>query len=341
MVDPILIEQVVLNLLKNAAEAIDNAQLPAARRRIELRVVPRHTAEEGDVIEFTVSDKGPGLKDEVIRRMYEAFFSTKVDGLGIGLTPVPLDHREPPGPDQGGQPLQWRHPHRLSLLVHAAGRHPRSHGPCGRHCMSLIPKRGTVYVVDDDEAVRDSLQWLLEGKDYRVKCFDSAESFLARFDPREVACLIADIRMDGMSGLELQDKLLERRSPLPVTFITGHGDVPMAVTTMKKGAEDFIEKPFKEDELVALVEKMLERARVDFSKHQEAASRDALLSRLTTREAQVLERIVAGRLNKQIADDLGISIKTVEAHRANIMEKLNANTVADLLKIALGAQSKA
>jgi FixJ family two-component response regulator len=202
--------------------------------------------------------------------------------------------------------------------------------------MSLIPKRGTVYVVDDDEAVRDSLQWLLEGKDYRVKCFDSAESFLARFDPREVACLIADIRMDGMSGLELQDKLLERRSPLPVTFITGHGDVPMAVTTMKKGAEDFIEKPFKEDELVALVEKMLERARVDFSKHQEAASRDALLSRLTTREAQVLERIVAGRLNKQIADDLGISIKTVEAHRANIMEKLNANTVADLLKIALG-----
>ena len=206
--------------------------------------------------------------------------------------------------------------------------------------MSLIPKRGTVYVVDDDEAVRDSLQWLLEGKDYRVKCFDSAESFLSRFDPREVACLIADIRMDGMSGLELQDKLLERRSPLPVTFITGHGDVPMAVTTMKKGAEDFIEKPFKEDELVALVEKMLERARVDFSKHQEAASRDALLSRLTTREAQVLERIVAGRLNKQIADDLGISIKTVEAHRANIMEKLNANTVADLLKIALGAQSR-
>ena len=198
--------------------------------------------------------------------------------------------------------------------------------------MSLIPKKGTVYVVDDDEAVRDSLQWLLEGKDYRVKCFDSAESFLSRFDPREVACLIADIRMDGMSGLELQDRLLERRSPLPVTFITGHGDVPMAVTTMKKGAEDFIEKPFKEDELVSLVEKMLDRARVDFSKHQEAASRDALLSRLTTREAQVLERIVAGRLNKQIADDLGISIKTVEAHRANIMEKLNANTVADLLK---------
>ena len=341
MVDPILIEQVVLNLLKNAAEAIDNAQLPAARRRIELRVVPRHTAEEGDVIEFTVSDKGPGLKDEVIQPHVRGVLLDQGRRSRHRPEPLPLDHREPSRQDQGSQPLQWRHRRRLSLLVHAAGRLHRHHGPSGRHCMSLIPKRGTVYVVDDDEAVRDSLQWLLEGKDYRVKCFDSAESFLARFDPREVACLIADIRMDGMSGLELQDKLLERRSPLPVTFITGHGDVPMAVTTMKKGAEDFIEKPFKEDELVALVEKMLERARIDFSKHQEAASRDALLSRLTTREAQVLERIVAGRLNKQIADDLGISIKTVEAHRANIMEKLNANTVADLLKIALGAQSKA
>jgi len=205
--------------------------------------------------------------------------------------------------------------------------------------MSLIPKKGTVYVVDDDEAVRDSLQWLLEGKDYRVKCFDSSESFLARFDPREVACLIADIRMEGMSGLELQNRLLERKSPLPIVFITGHGDVPMAVSTMKKGAMDFIEKPFKEEELLGLVERMLEHARSAFSQHQEQASRDALLSRLTTRETQVLERIVAGRLNKQIADDLGISIKTVEAHRANIMEKLNANTVADLLKIALGVQA--
>lgn len=207
--------------------------------------------------------------------------------------------------------------------------------------MSLIPKKGTVHVVDDDEAVRDSLQWLLEGKDYRVRCFDSAESFLSRFDAREVACVLADIRMNGMSGLELQDKLIERKSPLPIVFITGHGDVPMAVSSMKKGAMDFIEKPFKEEELVSLVERMLEKARVAFSQQLEAASRDALLSRLTAREAQVLERIVAGRLNKQIADDLGISIKTVEAHRANIMEKLNANTVADLLKIALGANSTA
>jgi FixJ family two-component response regulator len=110
----------------------------------------------------------------------------------------------------------------------------------------------------------------------------------------------------------------------------------MAVDTMKKGAMDFIQKPFKEDQLVTLVERMLDQAKETFAEHQSAANRGALMARLTLREAQVLERIVAGRLNKQIADDLGISIKTVEAHRANIMEKLNANTVADLLKIALG-----
>lgn len=207
--------------------------------------------------------------------------------------------------------------------------------------MSLIPKRGTVYVVDDDEAVRDSLQWLLEGQDYRVRCFESAEAFISRYDPREVACLIADIRMSGMSGMELQDRLIERHSPLPIVFITGHGDVPMAVTSMKKGALDFIQKPFNEAQLLQLVERMLETARELFSEHQQAASRDALLGKLTTRESQVLERIVAGRLNKQIADDLGISIKTVEAHRANIMEKMGANTVADLLKIALSTTAKA
>ena len=205
--------------------------------------------------------------------------------------------------------------------------------------MSLIPKKGTVYVVDDDEGVRDSLQWLLEGKDYRVRCFDSAETFLSRYDAREVACLIVDIRMGGMTGLELQDRLLERKSPLPIVFITGHGDVPMAVNTMKKGAMDFIQKPFQQNELVDLVDRMLAQAKETFNDHQQSASRDALLAKLTSREAQVLDRIVAGRLNTQIADDLGISIKTVEAHRANIMEKLNANTVADLLKIALGSSA--
>jgi FixJ family two-component response regulator len=142
-----------------------------------------------------------------------------------------------------------------------------------------------------------------------------------------------------MSGLELQEQLLSLAIPMPISFITGHGDVSMAVTTMKKGAIDFIEKPFKENELQALVEKMLAVARVAYKDASNQKTNQGLLNKLTGRERQVLERIVAGRLNKQIADDLTISIKTVEAHRANIMEKLNVSTVADLLRLALSEKS--
>ena len=195
-----------------------------------------------------------------------------------------------------------------------------------------------VYVVDDDEAVRDSLTWLLESNGYTVRCHASAERFLQSLqntDKSTISCLILDVRMPGMSGLELQERLISENLPMPISFITGHGDVSMAVSTMKRGAVDFIEKPFKEHELCALVERMLTKARVDFAQADQRKNTQSLLSKLTGRERQVLERIVAGRLNKQIADDLSISIKTVEAHRANIMEKLNVNTVADLLRLAL------
>jgi FixJ family two-component response regulator len=194
---------------------------------------------------------------------------------------------------------------------------------------------GVVYVVDDDDAVRDSLHWLLEASRYRVVGYDSAEKFLAGYDPAAIAVAILDVRMPGMSGLELQEALIARKATLPIIFITGHGDVPMAVTTMKKGAVDFIEKPFDQAALKALVERMLAEARAHASELERQRLSETLLGRLTPREQQVLERIVAGRLNKQIADDLGISIKTVEAHRANIMDKMNANTVADLMRTVL------
>jgi len=194
---------------------------------------------------------------------------------------------------------------------------------------------GVVYVVDDDDAVRDSLRWLLEASRYRVIGFESAEKFLAEYDPEAIAVAIIDVRMPGMSGLQLQDELIARKASYPIIFITGHGDVPMAVSTMKKGAVDFIEKPFDQAALKTLVERMLDEARVRAVESENRRLNESLMSRLTAREQQVLERIVAGRLNKQIADDLGISIKTVEAHRANIMGKLNANTVADLMRTVL------
>jgi len=197
---------------------------------------------------------------------------------------------------------------------------------------------GTVHIVDDDEAVRDSLRWLLEANGYRVRAYESGEVFLADHDPTQLGVLIADVRMPGMSGLELQEQLSSRGSAMPIVFITGHGDVPMAVSTMKKGAVDFLEKPFDELELRDIVGRMLVEAKTRFDAAQAQRAREAVFSRLTAREQQVLERIVAGRLNKQVADDLGISIKTVEAHRANIMEKLEVSSVADLIKVALAAR---
>lgn len=196
-------------------------------------------------------------------------------------------------------------------------------------------KKSIIYIVDDDEAVRDSLEWLLESQGFRVTAFESAESFLEQFNPNEVACLLVDVRMQGMSGLVLHDKLLEMNSAIPLAFITGHGDIPMAVERMKKGAVDFVQKPFNEQVLIQLVNKMQILAHESFSKKQALTLRQEQLSRLTPREMQVLDLIVAGRLNKQIADDLRISIKTVEAHRANLMDKLNVSTVADLLKVVL------
>lgn len=201
--------------------------------------------------------------------------------------------------------------------------------------------KGTVYVVDDDDAIRDSLRWLLEANDYKVELYDSGESFIAKYDPNAIAVLVLDVRMPGMSGLEVQEHLLARKADLPIIFITGHGDVPMAVRALKKGAVDFIEKPFQQAALKAQVEHMLNEARERRMKNERQSLNEALLAKLTPREQQVLERIVAGRLNKQIADDIGISIKTVEAHRASIMDKTNSGTVADLMRVVMDTSQPA
>ena len=189
---------------------------------------------------------------------------------------------------------------------------------------------GTVYVVDDDEAVRDSVRWLLEASNYKVELYESGESFIARYDPNAIAVLLLDVRMNGMSGLEVQELLRSKNADLPIIFITGHGDVPMAVNALKKGAVDFIEKPF-DLQAIKQQEKRMQNERRNINV--------ALLGRLTPREQQVLERIVAGRLNKQIADDLGISIKTVEAHRASIMVKTNSRTIVDLMRVVMDAKA--
>ncbi|PKO86716.1 MAG: DNA-binding response regulator [Betaproteobacteria bacterium HGW-Betaproteobacteria-12] len=193
----------------------------------------------------------------------------------------------------------------------------------------------TIFVVDDDEAMRDSMTWLLEGEGYRVACFDSGESYLAAWSPAMRGCLVLDVRMPEMSGLELQEKLDALGSRLPIIFVTGHGDVPMAVGALQRGACDFIEKPFHNEDLLSRIERALE---LDSQIAARRERNDAIANRLellTQREREVMQLVVAGKLNKQIADTLDISMKTVEAHRARVMEKMGVRTLAELVKAVM------
>ena len=194
-----------------------------------------------------------------------------------------------------------------------------------------------VYLVDDDEALRDSFVWLTESQGFRVATYASAEAFLAAWTPAMTGCLVLDVRMPGMSGLELHERLTELDSILPTIFITGHGDVPMAVSALKKGAVDFIEKPFNDKDMLRLIENCLALDREQRVKRVHAAGIRRQLDQLTQREREVLDLIIAGKLNKQIADVLAISIKTVEVHRARVMEKMSARTLADLVQRVVSA----
>ena len=193
----------------------------------------------------------------------------------------------------------------------------------------------TIFVVDDDEAMRDSMSWLLEGEGYRVSCFDSAAQFLgARHDAMR-GCLVLDVRMPEMSGLELQEKLDAAGSKLPIIFVTGHGDVPMAVGALQRGACDFIEKPFHNEDLLSRIRRALELDSQIAARRQRDSAISHRLGQLTQRESEVMKLVVTGKLNKQIADELDISMKTVEAHRARVMEKMGVRTLAELVKAVL------
>ena len=191
-----------------------------------------------------------------------------------------------------------------------------------------------VYVVDDDPAVRDSLSLLLSLHGYRTATFASAESFLAALSPDWAGCLIADIRMPGMSGLDLQRELAARGVELPVVIVTGHGDVSSARAAFRAAAVDFLEKPFDEAGPIAAVEACFRRERDRLAAHGARSSRDHALAVLTDRERDVLELLVQGRHNREVAERLGISPRTVEVHKARVMAKLGARNIADLIRIA-------
>jgi two-component system response regulator FixJ len=197
-----------------------------------------------------------------------------------------------------------------------------------------MSSNGTVFLVDDDEALRTATRRLLGACGFAVKAFSSAEAFLEQIDLHAAGCLLLDMRMPGQSGLELQSTLAKRKVFLPIVFLTGHADVPTSVYAMKQGAVDFLEKPVREADLVAAIERALaldERLRRERGERERV---ERLYARLTAREREVFTQIVAGRLNKQTAQVLGIAERTVKLHRSRVLEKMGAPSVADLVRMA-------
>ena len=202
-----------------------------------------------------------------------------------------------------------------------------------------MPSEPIVHIVDDDSAIRSSLSFLMKSVGFDSRAYASAEAFLDQADLDRLGCLVVDVRMHGMSGLELQQLLNERGSKLPVIIITGHGDVPMAVQAMKAGAVDFLEKPYDNELLITRIRQCLQEVSIEQNRESKVAKAKSQLAQLTPRELEVMNLLVAGKHNKAIADDLDISVRTAEAHRAKVMKKLHAESLSDIVRIALLMQT--
>jgi two-component system response regulator FixJ len=200
-----------------------------------------------------------------------------------------------------------------------------------------MPNEGMVHVIDDDEAMRESLSFLLKAAKVAVSAYDSADAFLAKLQDIKGGCIVTDVRMPGMSGLDLLKRLRELNNQMPVIVITGHGDVPLAVEAMKYGASDFLEKPFDDDTLLGAVRKALSENTASQEDHALRAAVTQRMASLSARERQVLEGLLAGHANKTIAYDLGISPRTIEIYRANVMTKMEAASLSEVVRMALAA----
>ena len=197
----------------------------------------------------------------------------------------------------------------------------------------------SVFIVDDDQEVRHALQLLMESVGLQVECFESAQSYLDQFNPDKPGCLVLDVRMPGMGGLDLQARLAEERLCPPIIIVTGHGDVPMAVRAVQAGAMNFIEKPFNDPALLDSVYRAIEKDAQQRGHVSRLAEIESRFEKLTPRERDVLEQIVVGKRNKLIAADLGVSQSTVEAHRAKVMEKMEAGSLSELMRMMLSLES--
>lgn len=200
-----------------------------------------------------------------------------------------------------------------------------------------MPGKGKVYVIDDDAAMRDSLNFLLDAADFDVKLFETALRFLDALPNLGFGCVVSDVRMPGLDGIELLKRMKTLNSPFPMVIMTGHGDIPLAVEAMKLGAVEFLEKPFEDDRLIGVIEAAIRQG--EPAAKNEAATRDIAqrIASLSPRERQVMDGLIAGLSNKLIARDYDISPRTIEVYRANVMTKMQANSLSELVRFAMRA----
>lgn len=315
------IQQVLANLLLNALDAV--ADTSPCERRVEVRA---HASDNGVRIE--IADHGVGMDATTLAQIFRPFFTTKPDGLGLGLSI--------------SRTIIANHGARLSVQSEkGAGSTFRLDFPARHAVIRLLPVAvpasrlaESVFVIDDDDAMRRALARQLQTQGYRVGHFASADDFLEQAPQAEVACIVSDMRMAGMTGLELQARLERSEVRWPIVFMSGCADIPTTVHAIKAGAVAFLAKPFEKAELLSAVAEAIARSRADHRDRRRDADVLARYACLTPRESDVFALVSAGLLNKLIADRLGIAESTVKIHRARMMDKMGANSVADLVRMA-------
>jgi FixJ family two-component response regulator/signal transduction histidine kinase len=321
--DRVQIQQLLLNLLLNAIDALETT--PPQLRRIG--VVARPSAAG---LSVEIADNGCGMDEATLARVFQPFFSTKPAGMGLGLAigrSIVASHA---GTMNVRSTLGEGTVFRLELPAYA----PEAASMAVPRPAPTARSVGSVFVVDDDASMRRALARQLQRAGHQVEVFDSAQAYLDRAPPRGAACIVSDVRMPGQSGLDLLQTLTQAGRELPTVFISGHGDIPIAVQAMRAGAVSFLPKPFTQAELLGAVAEALARGQALQASRVDQAALRGRLEKLTAREHEVFLLVVKGRLNKLIGAELGIAEKTVKVHRGRVMEKMGAASVADLVRMA-------
>ena len=329
--DPVQLQQVLLNLVLNACDAMTGCN--TSERRLLIRTGIEN---DGGSVIVSVTDQGTGITEEKMENIFEPFFTTKPKGMGLGLSvcrSIITAHRgklcATNNTDRGAT-FYFSVPVEVSPVATPLPATPKV-AAATEGGVNDCRTQSTVFVVDDYAPVRRATSRLLHAAGFVVAAFASAEEFLAQYNPQSLGCLVLDLAMPTLNGLELQRILAKTGSLLPIIFLTGEGDIPKSVQAMKQGASDFLTKPVNDEDLLAAVRVAIEKNRALRRDHAELSEIRARLATLTPREREVLEYVVAGKLNKQIADELGTVEQTVKVHRAHVMQKMKVHSVAELV----------